>query len=180
MSTQESSASASSGQDAPRDTRKCQHIYDDGRLCNAFAAKSTGKCPGHSGLGVAASPKRAAQRSAKVRQTQAEARADKRKPLKDLLADRLEANAETIASRLLGVVKSGTDADALRAIEQWTSRVYGKPTDHVATTVELPQALTDLAGMSAAERLELARQVAAGKRLRLVADDDPAPEAKTA
>ncbi len=74
----------------------------------------------------------------------------------------------TLGNRLAGIVKNGTDADALRAIEQWTSRVYGRPTEHVTTATEQPASLEALAQLTHKQRVELLRSVGEGKALRLV------------
>jgi hypothetical protein len=38
---------------------------------------------------------------------------------------------EKIEARLLAIIKHGNDADALRAIHEWTNRVYGRPTERI-------------------------------------------------
>ena len=50
-------------------------------------------------------------------------------------------------ARLKAVVESGSDADALRAIEQWMSRVFGRPVDPI--TMMTPDSL-DLSQLTTA------------------------------
>jgi hypothetical protein len=64
------------------------------------------------------------------------------------------------------VIQFGTDADALRAIESWLSRVYGRPTERVEVDdVREPESYAELRAMSEAERLALAHRLEAEGRV---------------
>jgi hypothetical protein len=58
---------------------------------------------------------------------------------------------EAIVTRLMAIVTGGSDADALRAAEALMSRVYGRPTERVETTVKRPQTAEDVEAISDAE-----------------------------
>jgi hypothetical protein len=54
------------------------------------------------------------------------------------------------------IIATGSDADALRAIEAWTSRVYGKPKETLETVrPELPEDVAALRAMPLEEKLAL-------------------------
>lgn len=134
-----------------------------GERCTAPPMRGERLCAGHAGRGVAASPEAAragAEAANAGRREQAQARAEARKAtLRDLLARQLEEHAETIAAALLDVIQTGTHADKLRAIEQWTSRVYGKPTERVETgPLTEPETDRELRAMTEEERLALIRR----------------------
>ncbi len=159
---------------APKPEHRCEHHYEDGSQCRGTKTR-TGKCAGHSRLGIAANPSANADKANETRREKAREVAARPKTLKEALQARLEARAADVTAKYEGIALDGTSSPdtALRALEQWISRVYGKPTDHVATTVQVPEALADLHGKSAEERAELLRSLAAGKRLRLVLEDEP-------
>jgi hypothetical protein len=101
-----------------------------GARCTAWAVRGKLYCAGHLGLGKLDAA-RAAARSAEVRQATAAA---VRKPLRALLADKLEAHADEIVTRWLAIIQTGENGEALRAIEAMMSRVYGRPTESLELT----------------------------------------------
>lgn len=159
------------------DPRRCSHVREDGARCKGWKT-STGKCPGHSGIGLAASPQAAAEAaslSGTKRQAEAQARSEARKPLRDQLAARLEERADQLITRLMQIVDTGTDADALRAIDAMLSRVYGRPkeTVEVQAPVEEPETMQALRSMTIEQRADLLRTLEQQGRipLQLVAGD---------
>lgn len=158
-----------------RDPRKCTHVYDDGRLCNGWATQGTGLCGGHRGLGLAADPSTYGAQGAAATNAQAQERAqerrDKPKTLKEALAKRLEDRADAITNRYESIALGSTsDAASLTALDQWISRVHGRPTEHVETTVVAPASLEALRELTVEQRAELLN-AAPGKRLALVEDE---------
>ena len=80
--------------------------------------------------------------------------------LRGMLGARLEARADALTARLEGLALSQDDAIALRGIELWLSRVYGKavqPTQELQT--ELPVDTDALEAMSTEERRALMRSL---------------------
>lgn len=157
--------------EASPDDRKCTHVREDGTRCKGWRMKDhpAGLCAGHAGIGVAADPAEAARLSAESRREQAETRTEARKrTLKDMLAERLEEQADAIATRLTAIIANGDDSDALRAIENWMSRVYGRPTERVEATVVEPESVAELRRMSSEERRALLARMAGDGRLSLV------------
>jgi hypothetical protein len=60
----------------------------------------------------------------------------------------------------LEIIRKGSDTDALRAIEQTESRIYGKPKETVETqTCEIPEQLAEIRALSFDEKLALLRQL---------------------
>ena len=150
--------------------RRCAHLSELGEQCVAYATR-TGMCAGHSGAGVAARPSHHALRSAAVRQTKA---AERKRTFQDRLAQQLEEHAEAIVERLMEIVWSGSDADALRAIEAMANRVYGRPTARVETTVaETPRSVEAIRAMTSEQRHALLLRLEQ-RGLRLV-EDVPCP-----
>jgi hypothetical protein len=66
--------------------------------------------------------------------------------------------ADVIAAQLADIIENGSDADALRAMEQWTSRVYGKPTERVETDISIPQTWEEIDSMSREQRQAILRE----------------------
>ena len=134
---EESARSTINTEPASPDPRRCRHSRADGTRCNGWAIKDTGLCPGHSRVGLAASPEAAqtaAKRAGRNRKEQAQARSKARsRTLKDLLATQLEEHAVENVERMMTVVREGSTAEAMRAIEVWCNRVYGTPTQRVET-----------------------------------------------
>ena len=64
----------------------------------------------------------------------------------------------TLVSRLIKIATEGDDSEALRAIEQLTSRVLGKPKE-TQETVELPAEVQAIRDMTPEERWSLWRQL---------------------
>jgi hypothetical protein len=131
---------------APKRAR-CTSKRRDGEDCQGFAVER-GLCIAHSGKGRFDTAT-ARQAQARKAQLAAERRQARSETLRDKLARQLEEQAGMITSRLSSIVESGTDADALRAIEAWLSRVYGKPTERL----EVEERGTDVADLSLAELL---------------------------
>lgn len=127
---------------------RCTETKTNGEPCTAFATR-TGKCAGHSNLGISANPVANQAKSAEARREQAKQR---KKTLLELLNDRLEAKAEAIAA----AYDRAVDNDDMRSIEAWITRVHGKPIERVQ---EIPG--LDVLEMSPAERQKLAAQVLA-------------------
>ncbi len=160
------------------DPRRCSHIRDNGEQCKGWKMRDSDLCPGHAGVGLAANPQAAGNRGraragelAEQRREQAETAAvTSKKGLRVLLAQRLEEHADKIAARLASIIEDGSDADALRAIESWTSRVYGRPTEHVEVA-EKPRTLEELRAMPRAQRLALLADIEQRRTLRLVDEE---------
>lgn len=159
----------------PPDERRCIHVYPEGekegQRCVGWALREQEArlCAGHAGLGIAASPEaaRAAQALGAERRSE-EASAAKKTPIQ-VYRDALRVNAEKLSARLLEIAANGNDSDSLRAIEQLTSRVMGKPKDHVELETKAPAVLADLAAMTQEERLAFIRERT--PRLRAVGED---------
>lgn len=155
------------------DERHCEHIREDGSRCKGWKAKDgSGLCAGHSsGFGRGgADPREAASRSAEARRGIADARSEARKlGLRDLLASRLEARADVIVSRLMNIVETGTDADALRAVDAMLSRVYGRPKEsiEVAAVQAEPETVQALRAMTVQQRADLIRSLEEQGRIPL-------------
>ena len=62
---------------------------------------------------------------------------------------------DVIATRLEQIIENGSDGDALRAIEAWTSRVHGKPKETVETVEGVSETEQALKALTPAQRLEL-------------------------
>jgi hypothetical protein len=91
------------------------------------------------------------------------------------LAARLEAEADTLVDRLMQIVASGTDADALRAMDSMLARVYGRPkeTVEVSAVQAEPESLQALRAMTVAQRTDLMRQLEEqGRMPQLMAVND--------
>ena len=71
-------------------------------------------------------------------------------------------------TRLLRIIESGSDADALRAIQEWTNRAWGRPTEKLETTVRRPESVDEIERMTEAELDALLAQTA--PRLKVVGD----------
>lgn len=111
--------------------------------------------------------------SKRARSERAEARTatveNARKGLKALMAERLEAQADALVTRLLDIVEHGSDADALRAADTLMSRVYGRPVQPTEdlTPSAVPTTAAEVRAMSPEERRALLA-------LALPADPEPA------
>jgi vacuolar-type H+-ATPase subunit E/Vma4 len=80
--------------------------------------------------------------------------------IRGLMGARLEAEASALTERLRALALSEDDAIALRGIELWLSRVYGKavqPTQEVST--DLPVDMDALRALSPDERRALLRSM---------------------
>jgi len=139
--------------------QQCEGISKKtGERCQAFAVHGERLCAGHGGKGFGADPAAAAKKSAQIRSGQAEAR---RRGPRDVYAQALVDNAEALVARLLAIALKGEDdGAALRAIEQLTSRVLGKPKETVETH-ERPDELKKIAEMTPQERDALWRELMA-------------------
>jgi len=127
-------------------------------------------CSGHAGKGFGGKPREAASMSGEARSRYAEARSEARKlGLRDRLAARLEERADMLITRLMGIVETGTDADALRAIDAMLSRVYGRPKETVELQAvrEEPETLQALRAMTIDERTALMHQLEEQGRMPL-------------
>jgi hypothetical protein len=136
-----------------RDERRCVHLREDGERCRGWRVRGESLCAGHLGRGIAGNPQEAARlaaaKSAEVRHARAE---ERKMTLQDRLAAALERNAEKIEARLLAIIDNGNDADALRAIHEWTNRVYGRPTERVEQVTAESETERELREMSREER----------------------------
>ena len=64
------------------------------------------------------------------------------------------------ATGKLEIIRKGSDTDALRAIEQTESRIYGKPKETVETqSTEIPEQLAEIRAMPFEQKLALLRQL---------------------
>jgi len=77
------------------------------------------------------------------------------------MAAELERKADAVVNRLVAIVETGTDADALKAAEVLMSRVYGRPVQPTEdlTPRDMPTSLEEVRAMSPEERRELLHQV---------------------
>jgi hypothetical protein len=149
------------------DPRRCEHFSRDGRRCKGWKVRGSSYCAGHSGLGVAASPKAAAaaaRQSAVVRQEKAQVA--KRRAV-DVYREAVEEHAEAFVRARLVIINDPTApaGDRLRAMEQLESRALGKPketVEHQDGKSEVDEALDR---MSTEELEAIARQ---GRELRAV------------
>lgn len=134
----------------------CSETTKTGKPCNAPATAATGKCAGHSKLGVAANPEANQAKAAASRSHKAALR---NRSAAEWLEAELEAQAQAIVKAASDAARDGD----WRAGAWLYERVYGKP---VERKVELDQG--DVATLSGEERARLrARAVA---RLTLVED----------
>ena len=110
---------------------------------------------------------KSAQARSKTSEARREALTAVQKGLRVLLAERLEARADAIATRLEALALSTDDQTALRGMQLWLDRVHGRavqPTQDVTPSVG-----TDLAALQAMGLDELAALAR-----RLPAEPDPA------
>lgn len=158
----------------PRDPSKlCTETRRNGDRCRSYA-QPNGKCAGHNGLGAITSPAASQARAVASRlQTANEAQEAAELVVlttkQAVIAEANELQADILAAYRDAIRKG--DVKSIRraaAADQFMSRVYGKPTDHVETTVVVPESLEAIRGLSVEQRAELLRGVAAGKRLQLV------------
>lgn len=127
---------------------KCSEQRTDGQPCTAYATH-TGKCAGHSKLGIAANPTANQTLAAQARRNKAELR--KRTP-QDHLQNALEARAKELVDSALNKASDG-DISALR----WAwEAVYGKPQERVQV-----QDSSDVRSLSPEARAELRRRALA-------------------
>jgi len=140
-------------------TDLCQGKRKDGTPCPLKRAKGYGEyCRAHgmtkeerAALSAAGHAARSAQRMARE-----DAVERGRMGLKALMAEELEAHAHSVVSRLLSIVETGTDADALRAAEVLMSRVHGRPVQPTEdVTVRPPSTMDELRALSPEERRAL-------------------------
>jgi hypothetical protein len=76
------------------------------------------------------------------------------------LRQMFEEHAAEILARKLEIIRKGSDTDALRAIEQTESRIYGKPKETVETrSTEIPEQLAEIRALSFEQKLALLRQL---------------------
>ena len=88
--------------------------------------------------------------------------------LRDRLAQGLERNAELIERRLTAIIENGSDADALRAVQEWTNRVYGRPTERIENVDVPTETERAIEAMTPQQRREALRQLEAAGHLRVV------------
>jgi hypothetical protein len=154
--------------DTPRDPRKCEHVNEDGTLCNGWKAKGGRLCAGHAGLGIAASPEaaRRAQQAGAARRSEVAERARKRAvdvyrdmldlPVADVrkLARRDDltvAEAFAVERVLMALDDSYSGGDRAKAMEQLEARAIGRPTERLEVEQADPLRET-LAGLTPEER----------------------------
>lgn len=128
---------------------KCSETRTDGEPCNAWAT-STGKCAGHSGLGIGADPAALGLRGHASRSRNA---AKRRESLLERISRLTEEKASQITDAYL---QAGAGGD-WRALEALITRVHGKPVERVS--VEAPTDPLGVQAMSSAERQALIAQV---------------------
>jgi hypothetical protein len=84
-------------------------------------------------------------------------------------ADRASAgvpHGAELAARLLDIVRNGSDADALRAIEALNSRVLGRPTERVEVdAAERPRTMDELRKLTHEQRQALLLELERGGEL---------------
>jgi hypothetical protein len=110
-----------------------------------------------------------------VRQQQAEVRQERRenaiRSTREALALAAEELRDEIVAAYRDAIQTGDPQDLRRAdaAERLLSRVYGKPTEKVETTVETPEAIQQRRDMTPEQRAALLHRLSQGRRLRLVA-----------
>lgn len=141
---------------------KCTATTSKGTRCKAWAVEGSHLCRGHSMSEEEKTALREAAYRAKRerRETRENAKEAAALGLRALLGQRLEARADRITSRMEALALSEDDSTALRGLELWMSRVYGKavqPTQDVST--ELPADVEALRAMSPEDRRALLRSM---------------------
>ncbi len=150
---------------------RCGATTKAGTPCRAYAMQGSSLCAGHAGAGFGADPRAAARRSAQVRSEQAETRSEARnRGLSDLLAERLEQRADAIVDRLMRIIETGDDTNAIRALVEIMNRVYGRPKETVEHQVSRNEELRDL---SHEERHQLYADLLRREQLELEAAASP-------
>lgn len=155
---------------------RCPETKKNGEPCTAWATY-TGKCAGHSHLGVSADPV-----ANQARATEAKRAASERKRKAAELAamtpkQKLERLAHDQYTQVEAAFKDAIDSGSLedlrraQASELLLSRVYGRPTERVEDARPVAPVLEELAALSPEQRAALLASVAGGKRLRLVDEE---------
>lgn len=106
---------------------KCSETKHDGTPCKAWAIAATGKCAGHSKLGLAANPSASADKANAVRRAKGERR---RMTAIDVLHEKLEQQADVLINAALQAASEGD----WRATAWLYDRTYGRPTERVEST----------------------------------------------
>ena len=147
---------------APRKAQCVAVSKKTGKRCTAYAVAGRDLCAGHAGLGkLGMDPRKAAEASARARR----ARLERRKQAaeggyREQLRQMFEEHAAEILARKLEIIRNGSDTDALRAIEQTESRIYGKPKETVETrSTEIPEQLAEIRALPFEQKLALLRQL---------------------
>ena len=145
----------------PPDDRRCTEVGRDGERCKAWAVKGAERqlCAGHAGLGVAASPDaaRAAQKVATRRRR--EVAEERPRSYRETLQRAWEENAADVVARRMEIIRNGSDADALRAIEAMENRIYGRATERVEVEATGPSTVDAVRLMPLEERRALLARV---------------------
>lgn len=159
---------------------RCSELRRDGQPCQAFAT-SSGKCAGHSKLGMAADPQAYAAKGAAATNAQRRQRANKRRKDQELARmtpkqrlDQLALDQQSeVDAAFKDAIRTGSLEDLRRAqaSELLLSRVYGRPTERVEDARPVAPVLEELAALSPEQRASLLASVAGGKRLRLVDEE---------
>lgn len=94
--------------------------------------------------------------------------------LRAMMAARLEQEAEAVVDRMLDIIRTGTDADAIRAAEAIMSRVYGRPVQPTEDlTPRVPSTAEEVRAMTPEERRRLLAAALATGDGSLVPDTVP-------
>lgn len=151
----------------PKRTRTPK-IPPDEERCVALVRGTDRRCPHRRARGYGAycrahgmTPEQRAELSRIGHQAKREQAARRREAaeraklgLQAMLAEELERQAAEIVARLLGILRAGSDADALRAADLVLSRVYGRPVQPVASTTP-PSTAEEVRAMTPEERRAL-------------------------
>ena len=136
-------------------SNRCSATTKGGTQCKAWSVGGSIYCRAHGMTEEERSDLRNA--AIRARQARAKARSDaieaSQTGLRALMGQKLEAESVALTQRLRDLALSEDDSTALRGIELWLSRVYGKaiqPTQDVST--ELPADVAAIRAMSPEER----------------------------
>jgi hypothetical protein len=144
--------------------QRCSATTKAGKPCKAYALEGKAVCLTHNRTPEEReqAARKASARSAEVRAGIVKEREDALRRgqlgLKALMGQRLEAEAEEVTERLRALALSDDDATALRGIELWLSRVYGRPIQPTQeVTVDMPVNWDELNAMTPEQRRALLR-----------------------
>jgi hypothetical protein len=151
----------------PSEKRRCSELNKKGEPCKAWALKSDplGRCAAHEGSALKYLDPAKAQRVSAAMQKERNAKA--KRSAQEVLAAKLEENAEELVELMLKAARAGE----WRAVTAMLDRVFGRPTERVETVETESETTRWLKSMTPEMRLELLRR----RGLKAV-DDEPQEE----